>query len=337
METLYVVEPGSYIQKSGDCLTILRQGTVLETVPAKGLTKLVLTGNISLSGPVMDHLIKNRIETVFLTPSGRFRARLMIDEHRHVALRRAQYIRLEDPEFKLGVMKTLVSGKFKNMTEFLVRRGREYQELKLKSAAATLKALSRPLDTAADPSAVRGIEGAGTRIYFSVFNILLRNREFHFSGRNRRPPLDPVNALLSFVYTLLTNEVISAIKGCGLDPYMGTLHEISYGRPSLACDLVEEYRSLIGDRFVLGLVNRKMIRPGDFLYRDLDPQAFSDEQEMAHKRPVEMKPYLYRTFIRSYEEVMQGPSAFRRLIQTQVRAFAESLLDPAKKYQTAGF
>ncbi|RLB90405.1 MAG: CRISPR-associated endonuclease Cas1, partial [Deltaproteobacteria bacterium] len=333
METLYVIEQGSYLTRSGDCLNIMKQGTILETIPAKGLNKLVLTGYVSLSGPVMDYLIRNRVETVFITPTGRFRARLMIDEHKHVALRKAQYINLSDPVFGMEVMKVIVQGKLVNMTSFLRRRGRDYGEIKLKSAAAAIKSLTASLSSANEAAVVRGIEGAGARIYFSVFNHLLRNPDFSFKTRNRRPPLDPVNALLSFVYTLLTNEVISAIKVCGLDPYLGALHEISYGRPSLACDLVEEYRSLIGDRFVLGLLNRKMIRPDDFLYRQPKQKAFADEKDMCKNRPVEMKPHLYRTFLKSYEEMMRGSSSFRGIILEQVRSFAAYIQEPGKRYQ----
>ncbi len=333
MESLYVIEQGSYLTRSGDCLNIMKQGTVLETIPAKGLNKLVLTGYVSLSGPVMDYLIRNRVETVFITPTGRFRARLMIDEHKHVALRKAQYINLSDPAFSMEVMKVIVQGKLRNMTTFLLRRGRDYGEIQLKSAAASIKSLTASLSSANEAAVVRGIEGAGARIYFSVFSHLLRNPDFSFKTRNRRPPLDPVNALLSFVYTLLTNEVISAIKVCGLDPYLGALHEISYGRPSLACDLVEEYRSLIGDRFVLGLLNRKMIKPDDFLYRQLKQKAFADEKEMSKNRPVEMKPPLYRTFLKSYEELMRGSSSFRGIILEQVRSFAVYIQEPEKGYQ----
>ena len=309
----------------------------MQSLPAKDLEKLILTGNISLSGPVMDFLIHNRVETVFLTPTGRFRARLMIDEHKHVALRKAQYLKLETPAFKLAVMKNIVAGKLANMAWFLARRGRDYKEPRIGAAAAGLKSLSATLDRADSPDAVRGVEGAGARIYFSVFNLLIRNKAFHFPNRNRRPPKDPVNALLSFVYTLLTNEVISAIKSCGLDPYMGSLHEIAYGRPSLACDLVEEYRCLIGDRFVLNLLNRKMVRPKDFHYRDIPVKTYADEKEMAALRPVEMKPRLYKTFIISYEELMRGTSSFRSTIRTQVRSFADYLLGTEADYRPVTF
>jgi len=336
METLYVIEQGSYLTRTGNCLNIVKKGTVLETIPARDLNKLILTGYVSLSGPVMDYLIQNRVETVFITPTGRFRARLMIDEHKHVALRKAQYINLSDPVFSKKVMKVIVQGKLRNMTDFLLRRGRDYKEIKLKSAAAAIKSLTSSLTSANEKSVIRGIEGAGSRIYFSVFKYLLRNPDFNFTTRNRRPPLDPVNALLSFVYTLLTNEVISAIKVCGLDPYLGSLHEISYGRPSLGCDLVEEYRSLIGDRFVLSLLNRKMIKPDDFLYRSPKQISFSDEQEMAKKRPVEMKPHLYKTFLKSYEELMRGSSSFRGKILEQVRLFAGYIQEPEKGYRPVG-
>ena len=123
METMYVVEQGAFLKKNGNSLDIVKKGDLVQSLPAKDLEKLILTGNISLSGPVMDFLIHNRVETVFLTPTGRFRARLMIDEHKHVALRKAQYLKLETPAFKLAVMKNIVAGKLANMAWFLARRG----------------------------------------------------------------------------------------------------------------------------------------------------------------------------------------------------------------------
>jgi CRISPR-associated protein Cas1 len=333
MENLYVVEQGSFLAKSGDTLKIMKQGTVLETVPAKDLKKLVLTGHVSLTGPVLDYLIRHRVETVFLTPTGRFRARLMIDEHKHVALRKAQYERLSAPDDGLNIMKIIVQGKLENMAAFLLRRGRDYSEPKLKAGSAALTSLTSSLKAAKEKSIVRGIEGAGSRIYFSVFPLLIRNEVFFFNGRNRRPPRDPVNALLSFVYTLLTNEVNSAITTCGLDPYLGTLHEINYGRPSLACDLVEEYRTPVADRFVLQLLNRKMIKPEDFVYRKPGQKAFTDEKEMASKRTVEMKPQLYKTFMAAYEQIMAGPAGHRNTIQAQVRSFADFLLGKETSYR----
>ena len=190
MENLYVIEQGSYLAKSGNSLKIMKQGTVLETVPASDLNKLVLTGYVSLTGPVLDYLIQNRVETVFLTPTGRFRARLMIDEHKHVALRKAQYDQLSAPDSSIAVMKLVVKGKLENMAAFLLRRGRDYSESKLKAGAAALTSLVATLKKAQEKSVIRGIEGAGSRIYFSVFPLLIRNDDFTFRGRNRRPPKD---------------------------------------------------------------------------------------------------------------------------------------------------
>ena len=334
METLYVVEQGAYLKKDGNALKIVKQGSIIETIPVQGLQKLILSGYVSLTGSVMDFLIKNRIETVFVTPTGRFRARLMVDAHKHVALRKAQYMKLDNDRFCVETMTILVKGKLENMARFLLRRAGDYKDDSLRTAVAGLKALCRNLDTDFSKETIRGIEGAGTRIYFSTFNRLIKNPDFEFKGRNRRPPKDPVNALLSFVYTLLTNEVLSAIKICGMDPYMGSLHEISYGRPSLACDLVEEYRCDLGDRLVLSLINRKMVNPDDFVYKKGNQLTFIDEKEMKDSRPVEMKPYLLKAFISFYEGMMTGSNSYRTLIRNQVYAFADYLKEPVEHRYT---
>ena len=323
-------------------LKVVKQGRVIDQIPAEGLKRLMLIGYVSLSGGVLDFLIQNRIETVFVTPTGRFRARLAIDEHRHVALRQAQYLRLSDDAFAFEIARTIVRGKILNMLRLLLLRARQYGDQALKMAAVKLKSTALHVENIRDMEALRGVEGAATRVYFESFGHMLRNNLFKFSGRNRRPPLDPVNALLSFVYTLLTNEVLSAIKSCGLDPYLGSLHALSYGRPSLACDLVEEYRCFLGDRLVLGLINRKAIRPEDFVYRKRPPKEFVDEAEMKAKRPVEMKPSVNRALIGAYEEMMKRDIiysplnkkiSYRWLILQQARHFGDCLEDPEKTYK----
>lgn len=342
MESVYVLQPGSYLRREGSTLKVVKEGRVLEQIPAEDLKKLILVGRVSLTGPLLDFLIHNRVETVFMTPNGRFRARLGLDEHKHVALRKAQYLKLSDPEFALGAAKILVEGKIENMARFLLLRARQYGMQEIRLNVVRLRAFKTHLAEARDLESVRGIEGAATRLYYDVFQFLLRNRAFVFKGRNRRPPLDPVNALLSFVYTLLTNEVLSSLKAAGLDPYLGSLHEIAYGRPSLACDLVEEYRCFLGDRLVLGLINRRVITPEDFVYRAPVPASFTDEQEMREKRPVEMKPAVSRTFVEAYEEMMKRSIhypplgkrvTYRWLILQQIRAFGSYLESSERSYQ----
>ena len=341
MDSVYVLEPGSYIRREGMTLKVVKDGKVLEEIPAAGLKRLMLIGYVSLSGGVLDFLIKNRIETVFMTPTGRFRARLALDEHRHVALRKAQYLRLSEDAFALNAAKIIVRGKTENMLHFLLLRARQYANQNLKLAAVKLKGLLSSIENVRNIESLRGVEGAGARMYFESFPGMLKNDAFTFQGRNRRPPRDPVNALLSFVYTLLTNEVLSAVKACGLDPYMGALHEISYGRPSIACDLVEEYRCFLGDRLVLGLINRKAVKPEDFIYRKSPPEAFVDEDEMKTKRPVEMKPAISRALIAAYEEMMKKEVrydplskkiSYRWLILQQARQFGAYLQEKEVAY-----
>lgn len=342
MDAVYVIEPGSYLRREGVSLKIMRGGQTIDQIPAEGLKRLTLIGYVSLSGGVLDFLIANRVETVFITPTGRFRARLALDEHAHVALRKAQYLKLSEPDFALKTARLIVNGKTGNMMRFLLLRARQYGQEELKMSAVKLRGLGSVLNTVGDMDALRGMEGAGARIYFNTFGHLIKNDLFSFKGRNRRPPLDPVNAMLSFIYTLLTNEVLSAIKSCGLDPYLGALHEISYGRPSLACDLVEEYRSFLGDRLVLGLINRKMVSPDDFVYRKDVPLEFTDEEEMKKRRPVEMKPAISRALIKAYEEMMTRSIShpgtgkqitYRFLLLQQAREFGNYLKEEQADYR----
>lgn len=342
MDTIYVMEPGSYVRREGQTLNVVLEGKVIDRIPAQGLKRLILVGRINLTGAVLDFLIRQQVETVFMTYTGRFRGRLGVDDHRHVALRQAQYKQLGDSELAAGMARKIVAAKIRNMIRMLLLRGRQYGDESLRTAAAALRSLAARLETIADMDKIRGVEGAATRAYFRCFGRLIRNEEFVFNGRSRRPPLDPVNALLSFVYTLLTNEVLSVIKAVGLDPYLGALHEISYGRPSLACDLVEEYRVFLGDRLVLGLINRNAISPGDFIIRAPTAAAYADEEQMQALRPVEIRPPVRRTFVAAYEQMMNrtlsvGPEketmTYRRLLLRQARAFADHLLDPKQPYE----
>jgi len=343
MESLYVVEPGCYLRRQGASIMIFKGRQLVEKIPAAGLTKLMIMGYVSLTGSVLDFLIKNRIETVLLTPTGRFRARLAIDEHRHVDLRRAQYLKLSDAKFISESARNIVAGKINNMACMLQTRARREKSDHLRMAAAKLFSMKTACERdTPEVNRLRGFEGAATRVYFSAFESLIKNDNFGFKGRNRRPPKDPVNALLSFVYTLLTNEVLSAIKTAGLDPYLGALHEVSYGRPSLACDLVEEYRSYLGERMVLGIINKRMITPDDFIYRKNGQENYVDEKDLRQNRPVLMKPTILKTFVAAYEEMMKRKIYYqpddcrinyRRLLLRQAAAFGKYLLDPEKKYQ----
>ncbi len=342
MERMYVLEPGSTLRKSGRNLRLMKNEALVGEIPLENLEQLVLVGFASLSGAVLDALVRYRVETVLLTPRGKFRARLLVDEHKHVQRRQAQYLRLHDPGTALAVAGSLVRGKVRNSSRLLALRGSHFECRELLQAAAQLKGIADLVSLQTDLDAVRGLEGHAANLYFKAFPLLVRAPGFSFQGRSKRPPLDPVNALLSFVYTLLTQEVLTAVKIAGLDPYLGALHAVEYGRPSLACDLVEEWRNFLGDRLVLGLINRRVIAPDDFVVREVACTDAVDEEDLKEKRPVEMKPRVARAFIQAYEKWMgtriRCPRTgehtdYRGLIRRQVRHFSRFLQGEDEAYE----
>ncbi|MCF8037991.1 MAG: CRISPR-associated endonuclease Cas1 [Desulfohalobiaceae bacterium] len=342
MERVYLLEDNTYLRKDGDNLVLTRGREKLEEIPLQNLKHLVLAGYTSLSGAVLNTLINRRVETVLLDSRFQFRARLHLDEHKHVQRRVAQYLKLSDPAFAAETAKQIVRSKLKNQARLLQLRGRQNTDETLLSLAAAVRTIGSSLKNFNSLEMLRGAEGHGGKLYFQGFGRMIRHPEFHFKERNRRPPLDPVNALLSFCYTLLTNEVLTAIKTAGLDPYLGSLHEPAYGRPSLACDLVEEWRTFLGDRLILGLINRGTIQPADFVYRSVTNTDFVDEEDLKQKRPVEMKPRTRKAFLQAYEEWMQrtvtdpvdnDQTSQRRLILRQVHRFRKHLLGESDAYE----
>jgi len=342
MERTYILEQGTLLRKAGHHLAVTRGRETIAEIPLEGLDQLTLVGFTSLTGAVLDVLIRNRVETVLLSPHGRFRARLMVDEHKHVQRRQGQYVQLGDPAFAVKTAKAIVRGKLRNAARFLALRGNRHGLAEVNRIASQIKGLAQIIERQDDLEIIRGLEGRGSSLYFEAFPRIIRTPGFEFQGRNRRPPLDPVNALLSFVYTLLTQEVLTAIKVVGLDPYLGCLHTVEYGRPSLACDLVEEWRAFLGDRLVLALINRRVISPEDFVYRPTGCTDGVDEEDLKQRRPVEMKPKIGRAFIEAYERWMGNritiPGAkektdYRGLVRRQVRQFCHYLTGDQDSYE----
>ncbi len=321
MEILYVLEPGSYMRASGDALLVEKEGKILRQIPAEGLERLTLIGRCSMTGAVLDFLIERSIDTVFMTLGGRFRARLLLDGAGHVRLRQLQYKRLGDKGFCTKTAKGIVSNKIRRQYELILKKAYREKSRELRALVVQLKALRKRAQLASNLDEIRGIEGAAARVLYQGFGLLIKNREFSFSGRNKRPPLDPVNALLSFVYTLFTNEVLNAIKACGLDPYLGALHEPLSGRPSLACDMVEEWRAT-AENFVLTIINKRMVSQSDFI------------KTGRKERPIEMTPSFMRALIKAYEKKMSmqvpfrdGRLELRWVIHQRIRDFISYLED----------
>lgn len=342
MQRVYVLEQGNYLRKSGSSLAFYKDKQLVEEIPGADLEQLVLMGYTALSGAVIDFLIRQRVETVFLSPRGAFRGRLNSDGHKDVHRRRKQYLNLSDQDFVFRTARCIVRGKVRNQARFLSVLGHRHGQEEVLSRALALRSLAKSLHGGQTLDELRGIEGHGASLYFQGLGPLFNNPDFRLKKRSKRPPRDPVNAVLSFVYTMLTNEVLSAIQTVGLDPNLGALHEPAYGRPSLACDLVEEWRTYLGDRLVLQLVNRGALQKDDFVFRRLEQLDFVDEQDLANKRPVEMKPGICKALVQSYEAWMKktiqvkelGHSLTHRgLLLHQARKFLAYILGENETYQ----
>ena len=268
LNTLYVQTQGIYLRREGETVVAEKDGKTLMRLPVHTLSGLVTFGNVMCS-PFLLHLCAERgIAVSFLSEHGRFLARVTGPVSGNVHLRVAQMRAFEDPATKGAIARSCVAGKVANDRAILLRRMRDHGETPaLRDASAPLADILARLRTSPpDAARIRGLEGEGAAAYFAAFNdLLLANRAaFSIENRNRRPPTDPLNALLSFLYTLLAHDCRGACEAVGLDPQIGFLHELRSGRPSLALDLMEEFRAPLADRLVLTLVNRQQIVPKDF-------------------------------------------------------------------------
>jgi CRISPR-associated protein Cas1 len=266
LNTLYITRQESYLHKERETIVIKHGDDKLGQFPALAVGNILCFGQISVSPFLMGYCGEQGIGLSFFTDYGRFLARIEGRQTGNVLLRRAQYRWADDPEKSFAVARLMVAAKIASSRSILLREIRNHGDNPLlKNAGAKLASSLRRARSARNMGEVRGIEGDAANGYFAVFNELLRGSGFTFSGRMRRPPTDPVNALLSFVYSLITQECSSALQGVGLDPYVGFLHRDRPGRVSLALDLLEEFRAPWADRFVLTLINRRQVQPDNFI------------------------------------------------------------------------
>jgi len=290
LNTLYVTTPDAYLHLDNDTLRIEVERETRLRVPLHHLSAVVCFGHTMVSPILMHRLADEGKSLVLLDAHGRFKARLEGPVSGNVLLRQAQHRRLASADFCLSAAKSCIVGKLKNCRQVLLRGARETgREDDGAGLAATAEEFARAvarLEHAADLDAVRGIEGDAAKRYFAVFGLLVRpeaRADFALDGRTRRPPLDRMNALLSFLYALLMNDCRSAIETVGLDPQIGFLHAVRPGRAALALDLMEEFRPLLADRLALTLINRRQINAGDF---DLRPGGAVHLQDEARRTVV---------------------------------------------------
>lgn len=266
LNTLYITRQETYLHKERETIVIKHGDEKLGQFPALSLGGILCFGRVSVSPFLMGYCAENGIGMAFYTEYGRFLAHVQGRQTGNVLLRRTQYRWADSNERATEIARLLVAAKIANSRYVLLRDIRNHGDnAALREAADRLASSLRRARTAKSVEEIRGIEGEAASSYFAVFNELLRGSGFAFGGRVRRPPTDPVNALMSFVYSLITQECVSALQGVGLDPYVGFLHKDRPGRASLALDLLEEFRASWADRFVLTLVNRRQLQTGDFI------------------------------------------------------------------------
>lgn len=305
LNTLFVTSEDVYLSLEGENVLANREKTVVARYPLHTLQTIVSFSYAGASPALMGACAEKGIGLAFCTPRGRFLARVCGENNGNVLLRREQYRAADDPGRSCLIARTMIFGKLSNSAASIQRTLRDHAprvaDCGLEEAAGKIRDLLPMVLDAVDLDALRGLEGVGASAYFGVFDHLVLNRkeDFFFHGRNRRPPLDRVNALLSFAYSLLAHDCASALESVGLDAYVGFLHRDRPGRQSLALDLMEELRPCMADRFVLTIINNRMIRPEDFQTQDSGAVLLTEEGRkkflkawQERKRDTLTHPYL---------------------------------------------
>lgn len=270
LNTLFVTTQGAWLNKEGESVVVSVEKEIKLRVPIHTLGGIVCFGAVSCSQFLMNHCAENNVAISYLTENGRFLARVHGPVNGNVLLRREQYRRADDPRASTGIARSFVLAKIANSRTVLQRHIRNHPNKPgtedLGNAVLEIEKLLNQAKKADNLDSLRGVEGMAGNCYFSVFDHLItaQKEDFSFSGRNRRPPIDNVNALLSFIYTLLVHDCTGALEAIGLDPQVGFLHRDRSGRPSLALDMMEEFRAFFADRLALSLINLKQIQGNDF-------------------------------------------------------------------------
>lgn len=329
MPPLYIVEQGARLA--------LEQRQIVVTTPANAVIKrplahtsaVIIFGNATVTTPALKRLMRLGIDVIFLTAHGSYEGRLVGPLSKFGLLRQRQYEALRDPAFRLKLGQSIVRGKCLNLRTLLLRANRERPRPEIGASVERLGWLAERAQRTTRLNALLGVEGQASAAYFSVFRHLIK-AGWTFERRLRRPPPDPVNVLLSFGYTLLTRELEASVALVGLDPYLGCLHATEYGRPSLALDLMEEFRAIVVDSAVLRCLNNDLLTPDDF--------APGESPE----RPVVLSDAGKRRFLQAFEDrvtttiehpVTGETLTYRRVFELQTRLMARCFRDETAAYQ----
>ena len=283
LNTLYILSEDVYLSLDGENVVANREKEVLARYPLHTLQSIVSFSYAGLSPALMGACVERGVAVALCSPRGKFLARVCGGIDGNVLLRREQYRVADSEEQSCRIAKCMIFGKLYNSRRNIERTRRDHavrvDESMLLQAASDVKALLPQALAASSLDFLRGLEGNAAKSYFDVLDEMILNGKptFSFSGRSRRPPLDPVNALLSFAYSILAHDCASALEAAGLDSYVGFLHRDRPGRTSLALDLMEELRPCMADRFVLTLINNRVVNEKDFIRQDSGAVLLTDD------------------------------------------------------------
>ncbi len=331
---LYLTTPGLFVQRDHLTFVIEREKKRILALPIHHVESVCIMGNeIILTHGAMQLALEHAVPIHYLDEHGRLRARVTGVPDTSVTLRRAQFRTSDSPEKTLSIARCFIAGKIHNARNSLLRAARETSDPadceKLDAATASLARILPTLPQTKTTDAARGLEGMSAQIYFGVFGLLLKQQkeEFAFLSRSRRPPRDRINCLLSFLYALVRHDCISALTVAGLDPFVGFLHTERANRPSLALDLMEEFRPWLADRLAITLINRQQLSPDDFQLRE--------------GGSVELTSNARKTIVKAYQErkkeilshpLLEQRIAIQRLFFIQARILARVLRGDMAEY-----
>jgi CRISP-associated protein Cas1 len=324
MGTLYIIEQGAVIARTGERLVIRKGQTVLQELPAVQVDQIVILGNASLTAPTVPFLLDKGIDVAYLSSRGTYRGRLQPQWSKDAAVREAQYRRARNERFCLGVAQQIVTGKIRNMSVFC-RRQRRFEDAD-RHRLASMEGLIPRVAASATREQVMGYEGTATATYFGLLRLFVPS-SLGFRRRLAHPSPDPVNILLSLGYTLLYNHLYAAINVVGLDPYQGFFHQLKRGHAALASDLVEEWRAIIVDSVVLTVLNRREIQREDFQPSSQGLRLTKDALTRFVQR------YDERVSEEIFAPTIQGRTSYRRCFELQVRHLARVIAGEEDTYQ----
>ncbi|HBY56980.1 MAG TPA: CRISPR-associated endonuclease Cas1 [Candidatus Atribacteria bacterium] len=312
MSNIYLTEQGAKIKKSYRRLIVEKDGKILLDIPEFKVDKIFIFGNIQITTQALTFFLNNGIDTNFFSLTGNFKGKLTSVESKNIYLRIEQYKKYFDNQFRIAIAKKLVGIKIKNHISMIKRFARNHPDIVLDDLTVELNKSKDNLVRKNKISTILGVEGQEASIFFKAFRRMLRNN-MNFQTRIRRPPSNPVNSLLSLGYTLITTEMMSILSANGFDPYLGYLHGADYGRPSLALDLIEEFRSPVIDRLTLYLINNQIIDVQDFL--NIEEKGYYLNENGKKK------------YFTNYEKYMNNQKyAFRNIFHRQVKCFTNTIL-----------